>query len=91
MISTLQYKLMLNTGLFMIDVCLKWYCRTCGSYYDFVDGGFSLTMKLLNQVFLMVKLTDKTTDLPQITDTLCHTFDREFLLTSHWHTLSHLW
>jgi len=54
MISTLQYKLMLNTGLFMIDVCLKWYCRTCGSYYDFVDGGFSLTMKLLNQVFLMV-------------------------------------
>ena len=36
---------------------LKRYSRACGSYQDFLDrGGLLLTMKLLNQGFLLVKL-----------------------------------
>ena len=32
------------------------YSRACGSYQDFLDRGLLLTRKLLNQVFLLVKL-----------------------------------
>ena len=32
------------------------YSRACGSYQDFLDRGFLLTRKLLNQGFLLVKL-----------------------------------
>ena len=32
------------------------YSRACGSYQDFLDRGLLLTMKLLNQGFLLVKL-----------------------------------
>ena len=32
------------------------YSRTCGSYQNFLDRGFLLTRKLLNQRFLLVKL-----------------------------------
>ena len=32
------------------------YSRACGSYQDFLDTGLLLTMKLLNQGFLWVKL-----------------------------------
>ena len=32
------------------------YFRACGSYQDFLDRGLLLTMKLLNQGFLLVKL-----------------------------------
>jgi hypothetical protein len=32
------------------------YSRSCGSYQDFLDRGLPLTRKLLNQVFLLVKL-----------------------------------
>jgi hypothetical protein len=32
------------------------YSRACGSYQDFLDSGFLLTMKLLNQGLLLVKL-----------------------------------
>jgi hypothetical protein len=32
------------------------YCRTCGSYQDFLDRGLLLTRNLLNQGFLLVKL-----------------------------------
>ena len=32
------------------------YFRGCGSYRDFLDRGLLLTMKLLNQGFLWVKL-----------------------------------
>jgi hypothetical protein len=32
-----------------------WYIRACGSYQDFLDRGFALTKKLLNQGFLVVK------------------------------------
>jgi hypothetical protein len=32
------------------------YSRACGSYHDFLDRGFLLTRKLLNQGFLLVKL-----------------------------------
>jgi hypothetical protein len=32
------------------------YYRPCGSYQDFLDRGFQLTRKLLNQGFLLVKL-----------------------------------
>ena len=32
------------------------YSRACGSYQDFRDRGLLLTMKLLNQEFLLVKL-----------------------------------
>ena len=32
------------------------YSRACGSYQDFLDRGMLLTMKLLNQGFLLVKL-----------------------------------
>ena len=35
---------------------LKRYSRDCCSYQDFLDRGLLLTRKLLNQVFLMVKL-----------------------------------
>jgi hypothetical protein len=35
---------------------LIWYSRACGSYEDFLDRGFLLTRKLLNQWFLLVKL-----------------------------------
>jgi hypothetical protein len=33
-----------------------WYSRACGSYEEFLDRGLLLTRKLLNQVFLLVKL-----------------------------------
>jgi hypothetical protein len=32
------------------------YSRACGSYQDFLDRGLLLARKLLNQVFLLVKL-----------------------------------
>ena len=32
------------------------YSRACGSYQDFLDRGLLITRKLLNQVFLLVKL-----------------------------------
>ena len=32
------------------------YSKACGSYQDFLDRGFLLTRKLLNQGFLLVKL-----------------------------------
>ena len=32
------------------------YSRACGSFQDFLDRGLLLTRKLLNQVFLLVKL-----------------------------------
>ena len=32
------------------------YSRACGSYQDFLDRGLLLTMKLMNQRFLLVKL-----------------------------------
>jgi hypothetical protein len=32
------------------------YSRACGSYQEFLDRGMLLTMKLLNQGFLLVKL-----------------------------------
>jgi hypothetical protein len=32
------------------------YSRACGSYQDFLDRGLLLTRKLLNQMFLLVKL-----------------------------------
>ena len=32
------------------------YSRACGSYQDFLDRGWLLTRKLLNQGFLLVKL-----------------------------------
>ena len=32
------------------------YSRACGSYCDFLDIGLLITMKLLNQGFLVVKL-----------------------------------
>jgi hypothetical protein len=35
---------------------LIWYSSACGSYQDFLDRGFLLTRKLLNQGFLLVKL-----------------------------------
>ena len=35
---------------------LKRYSRACGSYQDFLDRGLLLTMKLLNQGFLLIKL-----------------------------------
>jgi hypothetical protein len=35
---------------------LKWYSRAFGSYKDFLDRGWLLTRKLLNQGFLLVKL-----------------------------------
>jgi hypothetical protein len=35
---------------------LSWYSRACGSYQDFLERGLLLTRKLLNQVFLLVKL-----------------------------------
>ena len=31
------------------------YSRACGTYQDFLDRGFVLTRKLLNQVFLLVQ------------------------------------
>jgi len=33
------------------------YSRSCGSYHDFLDRGLLLTRMLLNQGFLLVKLT----------------------------------
>jgi hypothetical protein len=35
---------------------LSRYSRACGSYQDFLERGLLLTRKLLNQVFLLVKL-----------------------------------
>jgi hypothetical protein len=32
------------------------YSRACGSYQDFLDRGLLLTMELLTQIFLSVKL-----------------------------------
>jgi len=32
------------------------YSRACGSYQNFLDRGWLLTRKLLNQVFLLVKV-----------------------------------
>ena len=32
------------------------YSRACGSYQDFLDGGLLLTMKLMNQGFLLIQL-----------------------------------
>jgi hypothetical protein len=32
------------------------YSTDCGSYQDFLDSGLLLTRKLLNQVFLLIKL-----------------------------------
>ena len=32
------------------------YSRACDSYQDFLDGGLLLTMKLMNQGFLLIKL-----------------------------------
>ena len=32
------------------------YSRACGSYQDFLDIGLQLSIKLLNQVFLLLKL-----------------------------------
>jgi hypothetical protein len=33
-----------------------WYSRACGSYQNFLDRGWLLTRKLLNQGFFLVKL-----------------------------------
>ena len=40
------------------DGCHQWSinCVSCGSYQDFLDRGFLLTKKLLNQGFPLVKL-----------------------------------
>jgi hypothetical protein len=35
------------------------YYRTCGTYQDFLDRGFVLTRKLLNQWFLLVQLKSR--------------------------------
>jgi hypothetical protein len=35
---------------------LIWYSRACGSYHDLLDRGLLLTRKLLNHVFLVVRL-----------------------------------
>jgi hypothetical protein len=48
-----------------------WYYRACGAYQDFNDRGLLLTRKLLNQEFLLVKLTWLT-----VMEYLCHKWPR---------------
>jgi hypothetical protein len=62
---------------------LKWYSRAFGSYKDFLDRGWLLTRKLLNQGFLLVKLNSSLRKFTVATMTwltvieyLCHKWPR---------------
>ena len=55
------------------------YSRVCGTYQNFLDGGFVLTRKLLNQEFLLVQLKSSLRNLTVATNTwftameyMCH-------------------
>jgi hypothetical protein len=59
------------------------YSRACGSYQDFLDRGLLLTMKLLNQGFLLVKLKSSLRklygrhhDLLSLVEYMCHKWPR---------------
>ena len=48
-----------NCVIYELTVNFKWmhYSRACGSDHDFLEKGLLLTMKLLNQAFLVVRVT----------------------------------
>ena len=67
--------------LHMEYISLSWYSRACGSYQDFLDRGLLLTMKLLNQGFILVRLKSSLFTVAIVTwltvmEYMCHKWPR---------------
>ena len=67
--------------LHMEYISLSWYSRACGSYQDFLDRGLLLTMQLLNQGFILVRLKSSLFTVAIVTwltvmEYMCHKWPR---------------